>query len=479
MNASANVSFAAKGVSTPKGKFVTTKNDVYFPFTRTKIDISTTRATDGSIQRSECSLAMITSMFDYATELLVKHLDVKDNCRYKLRLSTPKSPELIETPVDGTGKLLFEKEKVVSMLKNDDIKQLMSRLNSGFNDFSTLFHDYFLNVQKKITLSSTGNQELSELLRRVNRTRVRYLEDLCHLYLAMGGQKYFDFVAYTTSIGAYTLESIFSFMELCYGKSPSSSGADLLKDASRKVVGDGKSAIRGEIHLRNGLIISFSTQLRLMTRSRSALDGLNVSFVPIELEEDPALDISFNFKDKSDDDVLSAVGLSLSSDHSDNEDDSDDDDEAEQDDVRAIFERKSNRYILDFDGYAMQDDVVSALTKLIPDQVVEKIKALDSRDPSSLKFFLDLFSHSKISIAFQDIRQHLVESRFNVVIKRLNDICGFNIKKGTTGVGFYNLLTLLDDNLDTEDDTMYERLKTNENFKETISAVIDIYKGLF
>lgn len=157
-------------------------------------------------------------------------------------------------------------------MKDNDVKQLMYALNKGFGEFSTLLHDYFLNVRKKATLSSSGNQELSELLRRVNRTKVRYLEDMCHLYLAMGGQKYFDFVAYTTSIGAFTLESIFTFTEIYFETYPATSGAGLLREASRKVVGDGRSAIKGEIHLKNGLIISFSTQLRLMTRARSSAD---------------------------------------------------------------------------------------------------------------------------------------------------------------------------------------------------------------
>lgn len=399
-----NVSFVAKGVSTPKGKFVTTKNDVYFPFTRTKIDVSTTRTADGVIQRSECSLAMITYMFDYATKFLVKYLDVKEDSRYKLRLSTPKNAQLIETPVDGGGKLLFEKEKVVSVLKDNDVKQLMCCLNRGFDEFSTLFYDYFLHVQKKATLSSTGNQELGELLRRVNRTKVRYLEDLCHLYLAMGGQKYFDFVAYTTSIGAYTLESVFSFTELYYGKSPSNAGADLLRDASRKVVGDGRSAIRGEIHLRNGLIISFSTQLRLMTRSRSSHDGLNVSFIPIELDDDPVFNASFRPREKPDSDVLSfdiddvkSVSLNQTEDEDELEDESDTD----EDEARTIFERKPERYILSYDGYDLQDDVVSRLTAVMPKDVLQKIKTLDNNDPSSLQFFIDLFANSKLSSVFK------------------------------------------------------------------------------
>jgi len=152
-----------------------------------------------------------------------------------------------------------------------------------FFDLFSSNHGAFRRADESVG-SGKRNIVLAKLLRYSVGAKIRFLDAILGLYLALNCQTYFDVVAHVVLTVAYTLPSLFSTTGLYFHGNKKVTGSQMLIDAVRKVAQTGANALwKDEIHTSDGLVIIHLKQVRIRVSRARQNDDDRFSFQSIQI----------------------------------------------------------------------------------------------------------------------------------------------------------------------------------------------------
>lgn len=196
-------------------------------------------------------------------------IELKEDNIYFLRvLSSTKVRVLQFQSFAGTTRFDYHTENSIYDLTVDEIDQVKGIVISSITILFELFSNYYnCKTTREIITSDDVNNDLIPLLRFSHGAKVKFLDELMSLYLALDGQTYFDVVAHVVIAGVYTFGSLFSTTGLYYAANTKLIGKTMLHRAIRRSFVDCfESKEKGEIHTSQGLTILHLRQFRLRQR---------------------------------------------------------------------------------------------------------------------------------------------------------------------------------------------------------------------
>lgn len=264
--------------SNRRPRTTTNREESVFPYTQHIFSVTTRKDMDGKVVSSESELPILTTAIMQIRDLCLPN-GYSDSLRYDLLFPTTSNMEIrICEKVDGQWNFDHGTRQYISEASYAHVKQIVS--DCVLNILS-LFEQYYYTSTARATNGVVKNEEMTRFIRICGRSKLRYLRDICDLYLSFNSQSYMDIIGGLLMDNNFTVNSLIVLTGHQLLLTDKIRGNHTLIGATRRQGNDTK----GEIHTKRGLSISYNKSFLLhiprITRKEDAYTYEN-----IELHDD-------------------------------------------------------------------------------------------------------------------------------------------------------------------------------------------------
>lgn len=261
-----------------KARTIVNREEIAFPFTQHTFSIVTRKDSEGKVVSSESELSMLTTAITQIRDLCLPATHV-DASRYDLLLPTISHMEIRTCEkVDGQWNFDQGVRRHVDETVYRQVKQVVFDCMSGL---LAMFEQYYNTSTARSNTGVVRNEEMTRFLRICGRSKLRYLRDICDIYIALNAQTYMDIVGGLLLDNNFTVNSLVVITGHQLLLTDKIRGNHTLVGATRKQGSDTK----GEIHTKRGLSISYNKSFLIhiprVTRREDVF-----TYETIELQDD-------------------------------------------------------------------------------------------------------------------------------------------------------------------------------------------------
>lgn len=239
-----------------KPKTTINREESAFPHTQHIFSVIARKDMDGKVVSSESELPILTNAIARIRELCLP-AGHSDSLRYDLLFPTISNMEIrICEKVDGQWNFDHGTRQYISDAVYPQVKQIVS--DCVLNILS-LFEQYYYTSTARASGGVVKNEEMTRFIRICGRSKLKYLRDICDLYLSFNSQSYMDI------IGGLLLDNNFAVNSLIVITGHQLLLTDKIRGNHTLVGATSRqgSDTKGEIHTKRGLSISYNKSFLL------------------------------------------------------------------------------------------------------------------------------------------------------------------------------------------------------------------------
>lgn len=434
----------------------TVSKNFNFPGSSEPVEFVTYKNQDGSFRNSEAIFNSLKVCSNTVNDLVLSLIEPDVNKFYNVRILSASNVVILEYDATRDNRPNFETEAITYTFNEEEISSFKDVIVNEITKFLELFADYYGNQQSARAVQTTVvNADLATFLRFGNGAKIRFLEEICSLYIALNGQTYFDVIGHIIMTGAYTYPALFSTTGLYHAANRKLIGKELLYGASRKTFSsvEGGTA-KGEIHTKQGLTILHLRQMRLRQRRTPKVDN----YEPIHMIEDEEKVVKGHGHT-----ACTSPQPGSSKSHQE-----------------KAYERVKNYRILNMKGVERQNELQDKLVVLLSEPEVSGL--LNKIKPTNLSSFTSIFQIFEMPIfesliqELNDVINHDHDKEILKALYETDTFCsaGKRIEAKKYMIPFLSLVEQ-EITLDNLSDSLVQRFRITSNADEILMDCLSIF----